>query len=77
MTNDEEVKKLQEAWDWASTNMTKYIIEKEQELEVELFFPLLLVCVDALRLRGVNEQEISSIVKERTTIELENEEKLT
>ena len=66
-----EMEKLQIAWDWSSSEMTKYIVDKEVELGVELFFPILLVCVDSLRLRGLGEDEVIKVVTERTTIKLE------
>ena len=67
----EETKRLQAAWDWSSNEMTKYVVGKEVELGAELFFPIMMVCVDALRLRGLKEDEIIKVVTERTTIKLE------
>ena len=67
--NDEE--KLIQAWNYVSEDLTMFLLEKEKELGVELFFPLLLTSVDALRLRGLSIKDIKDIVKQRVTTDLD------
>lgn len=72
--NKEQMAKLQNAWNWASNDLAKTIVDKEKELEVELFFPLLMIAADALKLRGLPIEEIKASIAERLALELETDE---
>lgn len=72
--NEEHIKKLQNAWDWVANDLTRTIVDKESQDEVELFFPVLMVAVDALRIRGLTTENILESVQQRLELEIEKSE---
>lgn len=74
--NEEHIKKLQDAWNWIVNDLTKIVIDKESKDEVELFFPLLMVAIDVLKIRGLTVENIRESVEQRLALEVANSDNI-
>ena len=71
---EEEQEKLNAAWKWVTEELVKQIIDKENELKTELFYPTLMAMVDVLRVRGMPGEEVLEGVAIRTELDIDEPE---